>query len=151
MVSSNLQVPLDVREDKDGQLYYIGRLSYPGTIQLEKGATFLVFTSESGDEVIQIACNNAENTTFSKYTRKSDRLKIKIDPRLDSFKKTFFVAKIQMNGYIKCDEEVVFLVFTSKSTYEELQIVGDIVQDDNLSQKKIIEIYQGSTAKNIEL
>lgn len=126
MNRSNLTVDLEPRDDKKGNIYYIGRLKAPVSIDLTNGITLLVFLSESGDEELQIAVNNKENTTFSKFTKKQDRLEIKLDKRTDQHGHNFFVAKIQTSGNIMCHDEVVFLVFVSREGAEEVQIVGKI-------------------------
>lgn len=130
MVTHNLKIELEPREDKEERIYYLGRLQFPGKLYLNKGATFLVFLAEEGMEEIQIAVNDKEHTTFSKYSKRADRMKIALDSRQDQFKNVFFVAKVQLNGYIDCGSEVVFLAFISKTGHEELQIVGDIQMDN---------------------
>ena len=138
---NNLKVELDVRLDGKNKIYYIGRLKYPGRIDLSNGTTFLVFLSDSGGEELQIACNDKQNTTFNKYTKKNNKIKVSIDTRRDStpLKSIFYVAKLNYNGYIDCSRtETVFMVFTSKEGLEELQITGDIVDyknDQNEKQK----------------
>lgn len=138
---NNLKVELDPRFDSKGNIFHLGRMEFPGRINLKKGATFLIFISEEGDEELQIATNDKANTTFSKYSRRSDRLKVSIDTRQDQYNKTFYVAKVQFNGYINCGSEVVFIVFTSKKGSEELQIVGNIISegDKNKDEDKSIE------------
>lgn len=143
---NNLKVELDIREDSKGHIFYIGRLKSPIKIDLSSGATFLVFTSESGEEELQVACNDKENTTFSKYSRQNDRLKVSIEDREDQYGKIFYVAKLQYNGYVDCSvgDGVVFMVFTSKAGSEELQIVGKIVKNGEREPRKGIEvIYAG--------
>lgn len=126
MNKSNLIVDLEPRDDKKGNIYYIGRLKAPISIDFTSGVTLLVFLSESGDEELQIAVNDKENATFNKFTRKRDRLEIRLDGRTDQHDKKFYIAKLQMNGNIKCHDEIVFLVFISREGAEKIQIVGDI-------------------------
>ena len=73
---NNLKVELDIREDSKGHIYHLGRLRAPCKIDLTEGATFLIFISASGEEELQIACNDKENTTFSRYSKRNDRLKV---------------------------------------------------------------------------
>ena len=70
--NANLIVDLDVREDKREKLFYIGRLEAPILIDLTQGVTFLVFTSESDDEELQIAINDKGSSSFSSFKRKRD-------------------------------------------------------------------------------
>ena len=126
---NNLKVELDIREDKKGAIYHIGRLRAPINIDLSNGATFLIFISASGEEELQIACNDKDNATFPRYTKKADRIKVGFEDREDQHCQNFFVSKLQYNGYVNCSGEkgAVFMVFTSKEGSEELQIVGDII------------------------
>jgi hypothetical protein len=130
MGTNNLKVDLDPREDKEGQIYYIGRLQFPGRLCFKDGVTFLMFLSEDGAEEIQIATNNKEHTTFSRYSKRNDRLKIAVESREDQFKKIFYVAKVQFQGYIDCTAGIVFLLFNSKKGSEELQVAGDLSLTD---------------------
>jgi len=146
-MNNNLKVELDIREDSKGHIFYIGRLKAPVKINLTNGATFLLFTSESGEEELQIACNDKDNTTFSKYSKYNDRLKVSLEDREDQYGKIFYVAKLQYNGYVDCsvDDGVVFMIFTSKAGSEELQIVGNI-SNKNLnkdSSRGVEVIYSG--------
>ena len=145
MNSNNLRVDLDGRFDKKDNLYYIGRLAVPIYIDLTGGITLLVFLSESGDEELQIAVNNKENTTFSRITKKRDRLEIPLDVRTDQHGKKFYVAKIHMNGNIKCHEGIVFLIFISREGSEEIQIVsssGNIISTEKHSAPRGVEVIR---------
>jgi hypothetical protein len=127
---SNLKIQLDPREDREQNIFYIGRLTFPGTVSFSTGITFLVFIAESGEEEIQITKNNKENATYSKFSKRDDRLKVALEPRQDQYGKTYYVAKLKFNGTIDCSSDVVFLVFCSKSGSEELQIVGKFFEDN---------------------
>lgn len=135
----NLRVPLDPKVDKEDQIFYIGKLNYPGTIDGRNGVTFLIFVSEDGSEELQIAMNDKEHTTFSRYSKRPDRLKLSLEAREDQHKKKFYISKLQFDGYIDCaTSKVSFLVFNSRAGSEELQIVGDIImvkKDDSKNVK----------------
>lgn len=121
---NNLKIELAPRFDKDEEVYYIGRLKFPGSIDCSNGVTFLIFLSESGLEELQIAVNDKDHVNFNRLIKKPDRLKIKLDSREDKDNNKFYIAKIMFNGYIKCNPELCFLVFKSKKGNEELQITG---------------------------
>jgi hypothetical protein len=55
MSNKNLTMKLKARKDVDGQTFYVAKLKFPGTIQLEDGAVFLVFIADKGEEQLQIA------------------------------------------------------------------------------------------------
>lgn len=123
---NKLKIELDPRFDKDDNIFHIGRLECPIILDLSRGVTFLIFLSEDGSEELQIAVNDRENATFSRFSRRKDRIKIRLENRSDKHKKKFFIAKIQTDLMINCFSETAFIVFTSKGGDEELQIVGDI-------------------------
>ncbi len=58
MSNTNLIIDLKAREDKDGKIFYVGKLKAPVAINCAKGAVFLVFISDHGGEQIQIALMN---------------------------------------------------------------------------------------------
>lgn len=122
---SNFKIELDPREDKDQQIYYLSKKSGPLILNLKKGVAFLIFTSEDGNEELQIA--NLDNDTghYSTFYRKEDRIKIRLDKRQDSYGKSFYVGKVRANFNIDCSD-VSFIAFLSKEGKEELQIVGKI-------------------------
>jgi hypothetical protein len=55
MANNNLKIDLHSREDKDGRIFYVGKLKCPAMLTLKEGVTFLIFVSESGAEQLQIA------------------------------------------------------------------------------------------------
>lgn len=55
MSSKNLIVDLKKSVDGDGRVYYVGKLKAPALIDCSKGAAFLIFTSDEGEEQLQIA------------------------------------------------------------------------------------------------
>lgn len=137
---SNFKIELDPREDKDHQIYYLSKKSGPLSINCKKGVAFLLFTSEDGNEELQIANLDNDSGHYSTFYRKDDRLKIRLDKRQDSYGKHFYVAKIKSNFTIDCSD-VSFLAFLSKEGKEELQIVGRIDQagrPDRQSRKRKI-------------
>lgn len=49
-------IPLiKVPKDAAGNPYFIGKMQFPGTMDFERGASFMVFTAEDGHEELQIA------------------------------------------------------------------------------------------------
>jgi len=53
-MSANLQIELTPLTDKKGQTYYVGKLEAPIQIDCTDGVAFLIFTSDPGNEVLQI-------------------------------------------------------------------------------------------------
>jgi len=55
MSTNNLMINLKERTDQDGNVFYVGKLKGPMTIDCRDGVTFLIFTSDKGEEQLQIA------------------------------------------------------------------------------------------------
>lgn len=53
-MANNLCLDLHPRKDDDGNTFYVAKLKFPGTINCEDGVVFLVFTSDTGSEQLQI-------------------------------------------------------------------------------------------------
>lgn len=60
-MANNLIINLKARKDIDGQTFYVGKLESPVLIDCEKGAVFLVFVSDKGEEQLQIAPMDKKN------------------------------------------------------------------------------------------
>ncbi len=58
MSDDKLRVPLTARQDKDGRVYYIGKLRAPVSIDCKEGTAFIIFTSEQGEEEMQIVSSD---------------------------------------------------------------------------------------------
>lgn len=55
MSKANLTIDLKSRKDKDGRIFYVGKLDAPAFIDCRKGVVFLAFVSAKGEEQLQIA------------------------------------------------------------------------------------------------
>jgi hypothetical protein len=55
MSNKNVTIDLKARKDKDGMIFYVGKIKAPVLIDCSMGAVFLVFVSDQGDEQLQIA------------------------------------------------------------------------------------------------
>lgn len=60
MSNKNIVVDLKTRKDRDGQTFYIGKIEAPVFIDCSKGAVFLIFTSDKGEEQLQIALKDSK-------------------------------------------------------------------------------------------
>ena len=61
MSNKNLTMDLHPRKDADGNTFYVGKIEFPGTIDCSKGAVFLVFVSDTGNEQLQIGIMEKNN------------------------------------------------------------------------------------------
>ena len=55
MSNKNITLDLKSKIDKDGRVFYVAKIEAPVLIDCSKGAAFLVFVSDQGDEQLQIA------------------------------------------------------------------------------------------------
>lgn len=55
MSNKNLIIDLKSRVDGDGQTFYVGKIEAPVFIDCTHGCVFLIFTSDKGEEQMQIA------------------------------------------------------------------------------------------------
>jgi len=55
MSNKNVTIDLKARKDKDGMIFYVGKIKAPVSIDCREGAVFLIFVSDKGDEQLQIA------------------------------------------------------------------------------------------------
>lgn len=127
MYTANLEIPLSARPDRNGQIYHIGGKRFPGYVDCSEGLAALIFLSEKDEEELQLASLDHENAKFSQYIRRPDRLKISLEAKTDKDDRTFYLAKIQLQGFIDFRQGATFIVFTSKPGAEELQIVAPII------------------------
>ena len=54
-MTNNLMIDLKQRTDSDGRVFYVGKLKGPFSIDCKDGVTFLIFTSDIGEEQLQVA------------------------------------------------------------------------------------------------
>lgn len=62
MSNKNITIDLKARTDKDGMIFYVGKVKAPVLIDCEKGVSFLIFISDKGDEQLQIALMDNRDT-----------------------------------------------------------------------------------------
>ena len=55
MSNNNTIIDLKARKDVDGRTFYVGKMKAPVLIDCGRGAVFLVFVSDKGEEQLQIA------------------------------------------------------------------------------------------------
>lgn len=68
-MNGKLKIDLDKRTDRDGKIFYVGKISAPILIDCEKSVSFLVFVSEDGAEQLQI-CNTDRAKSGAKKSPK---------------------------------------------------------------------------------
>jgi hypothetical protein len=114
-----------IDKDANGKPFYVGKLQFPGEINFERGASFMVFTAERGHEEIQISPVDPTRRSKSKRSGvalRNGRVIIDLKPFLDSNDEIVYVGEAQ--GVVKtdCTHGVFFTVFTSRDGSEEIQI-----------------------------
>jgi hypothetical protein len=132
-----LHIDMFDTEDRDGQIYYMGRIQFPGSLKFEKGAAFLFYPE--GDQPELHFCNLLSPdlaNVFDYYKQRRTRinrtrhgsLPIEMHKRLEDNPpegqepRKFYVGKIQFNGEINCENGVMFMIFIADEGEEELQI-----------------------------
>lgn len=127
-IVGNLKIEMEPISDKHGNDIYIGRLEAPVLLKADRGIAFLLFTSEEGNEELQITYLNSDNGSYSTYYQSGDKLKIKMVKRLDAEKNVFYVAKVKFDGLIDLAEDCSFMAFLSREGKEELQLEADLIE-----------------------
>jgi hypothetical protein len=61
MSNKNLTIDLKSRKDLDGQIFYVGKLKCPISIDCSEGVVFLIFTADKGEEQLQIAAMDSKD------------------------------------------------------------------------------------------
>lgn len=124
----NLKVQLMSHEDKNHNIFFVGKIYAPIALNLSKGACFLVFLSETDAEEIQVATLDEDAGLSNSYMH-DNKLKVKLEKRIDSNKQFYYLAKVRENIIIEpeADRGLAFVVFTSKENKEELQLGGKFI------------------------
>lgn len=123
-----LKIDLEARADKKEQIYFLGKIKAPISINCRKGVALLIFTSVEEEEEIQIGSLDKELNNFPPVNLKDGKFKIPLHIREDQDGATFYVGKIPpMPITLDCSEGASFMVFSSHPGYEELQIVSKVV------------------------
>ena len=61
MSNKNLSIELRSRTDKNGQIFFVGKLRAPVQIDCSEGVVFLIYVSEANAEEMQIAPMDQKN------------------------------------------------------------------------------------------
>ncbi len=114
-----------IARDANGQPFFIGKLQFPGTMEFDKGVSFMVFVSEEGVEELQIA--PLDPSRRSKSHRDSSginggRFSVELNPMVDRAGNTYYVGEAR--GFVQMDlrQGIFFTIFVSRPGSEELQI-----------------------------
>jgi len=114
-----------IARDANGQPFFIGKLQFPGTMEFDKGVSFMVFVSEEGVEELQIA--PLDPSRRSKSHRDSSginggRFSVELNPMVDRAGNTYYVGEAR--GFVQMDlrQGIFFTIFVSRAGSEELQI-----------------------------
>lgn len=145
-ISKRMQRPrinLFPNKDKDGATYYIGRMKFPGTLNLNEGMAFIFYPYEDYSELHFCSLDSQDISNISDYSKnrrkrekpKHGNLPIELHKRKENNSdQIFYIGKIKVNINIQCANGVVFLVFIADENEEELQIAT--VDPDKFSGPK---------------
>ena len=124
-------------EDKDGAIYYIGRLKSPITINFKDGVAFILYTDSDDPElhfcplevpdisdVFEYYETRRPNPNRARHQNLSIDLHARYekDPLPGEQARKFYIGRIQFDGLVNCSDGVIFLAFTSDPNQEQLQI-----------------------------
>jgi len=114
-----------IPRDANGKPYYIGKLQWPGTLDFEEGASFMVFVSDNGCEEIQIAPLDPLRRSKSRREgsgMNNGRFSIDLHPMQDRDGNVYYVGEALGPVSMKLRNGIFFTIFVSREGYEELQI-----------------------------
>lgn len=138
--SAKLIIPMHRVIDRDGNPYYIGKLQFPGVIDLGEGASIMLFTSEEGAEELQIGIldprkrsGKVRKTSRGSVGGTEGKIRIDLHAVKDSKGRTFYIGEVVAPVIIGCKRKGIFFsAFTAQPGVEEIQISA-------LKHKKKIE------------
>lgn len=130
-----LKIQLFPKNDTDNQVFYIGKLCFPGTIILGKGCVFFVYLDGETQELhicptdalhidnpAQYYTRGRRKQTRSRHNNIAIELEPSYSTTQDGKSKKFFSGSIAADITLNASEGIVFLVFIADSGEEELQI-----------------------------
>ena len=129
-MTTPMKISLDIRKDRNQKEFYIGWCAAPVKLSFKTGVAFMVFVSEDGYEEIHI-CSARQGSRFSQIKKsinsegETERYFVSLEKKIDDFNNPFYIAVVQDDNLeIPLDEPgMVFMVFTSREGYEQIQIV----------------------------
>lgn len=144
-----LKVQLFPKNDTDGQVFYIGKLCFPGTITLGRGCVFFVYLDGEMQELHICPTDALRIDDPAKYYTRGRRkqarsrhnnIAIELEPSYSTEEndedKKFFSGSMAADVSVNASEGIVFLVFVADSGEEELQISVTGSKKDNKKRKK---------------
>ena len=108
MPDDGLIIPITPHRDADDEIYYMGRLQCPGSINFVKGAYFQVFLLPEA-EYLQIIDYSDGDSYINRSIYKGDCI-------------SDYVGKLKFPGSVSLQCSVTFLIFISNKNQEEIQI-----------------------------
>jgi hypothetical protein len=124
--------------DSKGNPYYIGKKQLCGTLDFNKGGSFMVFVSEEGVEELQIAPMHPAKVKYyhGNVRLMNGRIEIPLKALDDQNGNTYYVGEVV--GPIVKDliVGVFFTVFLSREGYEVLQI-STLQHKEDLPEYKV--------------
>ena len=129
-------IPLESRTDRDGEVYYIGKVKFGGTLSFKDGAAFLVYLDDDLQQLHYTFSSDPGLYDAFKYYQvakrkivkpKNNNILVDLEPRTEentknSKQRTFFVGRIKADVILDASNGISFLIFVSDQGEEELQI-----------------------------
>jgi hypothetical protein len=122
---AKLRVYLHRIPDSNGYPFFVGKLQFPGTINFERGVSFMIFVSEDGHEELQISPVDPSRRSKSKRSGmgyKNGRITLDLQYFEDANGEKVYTGEAQGPGSTDFTHGIFFTVFISREGSEELQI-----------------------------
>ncbi len=144
-----LKIQLFPKDDTDGQTFYIGKLCFPGTINLGRGNLFFIYLQDDIKELHICPIESIRMYDPAKYfskRRKSTRsrhnnIAVELETCYNQeTRQEFFSGSIAVDVTVNASEGIVFLVFVADTGEEELQIsVGNNKKQEKRKSPDILK------------
>lgn len=118
-----LKIELNPREDKNKNIFYLGKLEAPIQLDFTHGVAFFIFISESGAEEIQISPLDRLHNLAELELRENGRYALSLEHRKDESQAIYYLGKVKKDFKLDCTKGVSFFVFVAKRGKEELQML----------------------------
>lgn len=139
--SAKLPIALTKKEDSNGETFYMGKIQFNGSLDLDAGQSFFIFTSEEGVEEIQVG---PLDPSRKKHVRpchtQGDKLCIALKKYTDGAGKAYYVGELYIPNMTHAMHRGIFCtVFTSRLDEEELHIAPLKVKHNNRKKNYRVE------------
>lgn len=121
-----------------GVPYYIGKLQFPGTLDLKKGITFMVFTSDADYEEMLIGPmdhnKRSKNVNPGVAVRPGGKIVASLHEAKDQNGNTYYIGEAMAPAIIECYHGIFFSIFV-----HDLREIQISMLDHDARRRKLAE------------